>query len=86
MRSRRYGVSSKIYYYFFLKKREKISVCHVVSRMGFDLVPFAFEIVFIGTPEVQIHIRTERCDYTAIKNHFFVDFFKIKKYFSLTLR
>ena len=31
-----------------------------------DLWPIALEMVLVGSPEVQVHIRTKRCDYTAI--------------------
>ena len=32
-----------------------------------DLWPIALEMVLVGSPEVQVHIRAECCDYTAIE-------------------
>ena len=39
----------------------------VMRWNGLDFWPIAFEIVLVGSPEVQVHIRAECCDYTAIE-------------------
>ena len=61
-RSRRYGVSSKI-----CGKGSVFYISLVMRWNGLDLWPVAFEIVLVGSPEVQVHIRAKCCDYTAIE-------------------